>query len=91
MKKIIAIVEELKNDVDYYFRELDNTLVLTVNDFEGFDKNWCEIIRPLDNAKGVKDLIQYLNDNCISYDDDLYVDYKFKDFMVELGYSSFDI
>ena len=91
MKKIIAMVEELKSDIDYYFRELDNTLVLTIDDFEGFDENWCEIDRKLENEEGVKYLIQYLKDNCIAYDDDLYIDYEFKGFRVRLGYSSFDI
>ena len=93
MKIIIAMLEKMVEDVDYYVREIDGEkpeLVITVDDFEGFDKDWSEIMRDYD-VEAVDGLIEWLEEHCISEDGDFYSYYHFEEFDVQLGYSSFDI
>ena len=93
MEMIIAMLEKMGEDVDYYVRELHNEkpeLVITVDDFEGFDENWSEIMREYD-VKAVRALIVWLEEHCISKDYDLYYDFQFEEFDVQLGYTSYDI
>ena len=93
MKIIIAMLEKMVEDVDYYVREIDGEkpeLVITVDDFEGFDEDWSEIMRDYDE-EAVDGLIEWLEEHCISEDGDFYSYYHFEEFDVELGYSSYDI
>ena len=93
MKVIIAMLEKMVEDVDYYVREIDGEkpeLVITVEDFEGFDEDWSEIMRDYDE-EAVDGLIEWLEEHCISEDGDFYSYYHFEEFDVELGYSSYDI
>ena len=93
MEIIIAMLEKMVEDVDYYVREIDGEkpeLIITVDDFEGFDEDWSEIMRDYDE-EAVDGLIEWLEEHCISEDGDFYSYYHFEEFDVELGYSSFDI
>ena len=93
MEIIIAMLEKMVEDVDYYVREIDGEkpeLVITVDDFEGFDEDWSEIMRDYDE-EAVDGLIEWLEEHCNSEDGDFYSYYHFEEFDVELGYSSFDI
>ena len=93
MEIIIAMLEKMVEDVDYYVREIDGEkpeLVITVDDFEGFDEDWSEIMRDYDE-EAVDGLIEWLEEHCISEDGDFYSYYHFEEFDVQLGYSSFDI
>jgi hypothetical protein len=65
-------------------------LVITINDFEGFDDDWSEIMRDYD-GEAEEALIDWLEEHCISGDGDFYYYYYFEDFNVQLGYSSYDI
>ena len=93
MELIIAMLEKMGEDVDYRVREIDGEkpeLVITVDDFEGFDEDWSEIMRDYDE-EAVDGLIEWLKEHCISEDGDFYSYYHFEEFDVQLGYSSFDI
>jgi hypothetical protein len=93
MEIIIAMLEKMGEDVDYCVREIDGEkpeLEITVDDFEGFDEDWSEIMREYD-VDAVRALIDWLEEHCISEDGDLYYEFHFEDFDVQLGYSSFDI
>ena len=93
MEIIIAMLEKMVEDVDYYVREIDGEkpeIVITVDDFEGFDEDWSEIMRDYDE-EAVDGLIEWLEEHCISEDGDFYSYYHFEEFDVQLGYSSFDI
>lgn len=93
MEIIIAMLEKMVEDVDYYVREIDGEkpeLVITVDDFEGFDEDWSEIMRDYDE-EAVDGLIEWLEEHCISEDGDFYSYYHFEEFDVQLGYSSYDI
>ena len=90
---IIAMLEKMSEDVEYYVHKVEGEkpeLEITVYDFEGFDEDWTEIMREYD-VDAVRNLIDWLEEHCISEDDNLYSYYYFEDFDVQLGYSSYDI
>ena len=94
MEKIIEMLEELGADVSYYVRDLEEDgleLAITIEDFEGFDENWSEIMRELDDEEAVDAFLEWLEEYCISKGGDFYREYQFEGFAVELGYASFDI
>ena len=64
---------------------------LTLEDFEGFDEHWHEIMREYDNEAAVNALLDWLETNCTEQREDFYTYYEFPDFQVIVGYSSFDI
>ena len=67
MEKIIAMLKKMSDDVEYYVRELDEEkpeLVITVEDFEGFDDDWSEKMRDYD-VEAVNGLIKWLLDQII--------------------------
>jgi hypothetical protein len=77
--------------VDVDMTEIDNTCHIDFNDFEGFDENWDEIMRDYENPQAVSNLINWLNDNCLYCDEEYYTTYDFGDFIVKVGYTSYDI
>ena len=86
---VLTMLDACKDDVDFEIEQ--NTIYLTINDFYGFDKDWNEIMRDYDHPEEVSTLLDWLNNNCISKTDDLYVVYSFNEFIVHLGFTSFDI
>ena len=88
-EKMIAAIEALGDDASYDV--VDRTINVTLCDFDGFDDDWCEVMRNYDNEQAVEDFLKMLADECLSFNDDFYKDYEFGDFTVSLGYESFDI
>ena len=86
---VMTMVNACKDDVDFKIEQ--NTIYLTVDDFIGFDEDWNEIMRDYDHPEEVRTLLDWLDNNCISQTDDLYVVYSFNGFTVHLGFTSFDI
>ena len=86
---LMALIDACENDVGF-FKE-DRMIHLTINDFEGFDGNWNEVMRDYDNPNAVDALLDWLNANCVSKVNELYITYSFDGFAVRLGYASFDI
>ena len=86
---MIATIEALGNDAFYYV--VDGVIKVTLNDFAGFDEDYCEIMRDYDNEQAVGNFLKMLANECISFKDNFYKDYKFAGFIVSLGYASFDI
>ena len=86
---LMALIDACENDVDF-FKE-DRMIHLTINDFEGFDGNWNEVMRDYDNPDAVDALLDWLNANCAFKVDEFYTTYSFDGFDVQLGYASFDI
>ncbi len=86
---VMTMINACKDDVDFEIEQ--NTIYLTVNDFCGFDEDWNEIMRDYDHPEEVSTLLDWLDNNCISQTDELYVVYSFNEFAVHLGFTSFDI
>lgn len=93
LETIITMLKNMGEDVDYHIRKIDEekpVLIITIDDFEGFDNNWSEIMHEYDVA-AVDTLKECLEEHCIFNEDDFYSYYYFKEFDVQLGYSSYDI
>ena len=84
------MAEACGNDVTLYHGTNKNYR-LTLEDFEGFDEHWHEIMREYDNKEAVNALLDWLETNCTEHHEDFYTYYEFSDFQVIVGYSSFDI
>ena len=91
MEKIIEKLETIKTDAYYYVDDDDNEIRLTIDDFEGFDEDWSEVERELENHKAVEEVLEWLEENADHIDRDFYHYYYFGEIVVEVGYSSFDI
>ena len=89
MKKIIEKLETIKTDFDYYVD--NNEIHVTIHDFEGFDEDWSEVERELENHKAVEKVFEWLEENADEVEDDYYQYYYFGGVVVCLGYDSFDI
>ena len=76
---------------DSWYNVNDNHIDLTINDFEGFDKNWNEIEREFVDADAVAEVLEWLKENADFIDSNLYRYYHFGEIVVEVGYTSFDI
>lgn len=93
---ILKMLEELGADVSYTdwtsLEVEDNTYIsVYFNDFDGFDEDWSEIDREYDDPSKVEKMLNFLEENCSSKEDDFYTRYYFDGFYVKVGYSSYDI
>ena len=86
---MIVAIDALANDALLW--DDGYCLHVTLEDFEGFDSNWDEIIREYDDPKAVEAFLEMLEAECVSFEDDFYVTYHFNGFDVCVGYSSYDI
>ena len=80
-EKLMTMVNALVEVEDVYFREYENTLYITVNDFEGFGEHYEEIDRKLVNEELVEELVEFIEN----------ANYTIENYTIELNYSSEDI
>lgn len=76
---------------DSWYDVTDNRIDLTIDDFEGFDDDWCEVDREFVDADAVEEVLDWLEDNADCIDCDFYRQYHFGDIVVEVDYTSYDI
>lgn len=87
--EILKMLNDLGDDA--YVYERGDDISVDLNDFEGFDENWSEIMRDYDNPKKVQQALDTLQRTAIIVEHDYYTTYYFKDCSVIVGYTSFDI
>ena len=80
-EKLMTMVNALVEVEDVYFREYNNTLYITVNDFEGFGEHYEEIDREFVNEELVEELVEFIKN----------ANYTIENYTIELHYSSEDI
>ena len=80
-ERLMAMVNALIEVEDVYFREYNNTLYITVNDFEGFGEHYEEIDREFVNEELVEELVEFIEN----------ANYTIENYTIELNYSSEDI
>ena len=80
-EKLMTMVNALVEVEDVYFREYENTLYITVNDFEGFGEHYEEIDREFVNEELVEELVEFIEK----------ANYTIENYTIELNYSSEDI
>ncbi len=90
MKKLLMAKLAEVEDVLVDERKDGKEIVVIVDDFEGFDEDWCEIEREYDEEK-VDALQEWLEEHCECEYGDFYRYYEFDGFSVKWGYSSMDI
>lgn len=76
---------------DLMVSEYDDEISVTVYDFEGFDEDWSEIIRELDDEVLVDTIYGILSIKARRVEGDFYRYFHFDGFTVCWGYASFDI
>ena len=77
-------------DVSVYEFSSGARIDLTVEDFDGFDEDWCEVSRDYDE-EAVAELVEWLEEHAVEVEDDFYIVYHFEGFEVHLGFGSYDI
>ena len=80
-EKLMTMVNALVEVEDVYFREYENTLYITVNDFECFGEHYEEIDREFVNEELVEELVEFIEN----------ANYTIENYTIELNYSSEDI
>lgn len=92
MEMVMELLATAGNDLDVFGGdEFDNDISVEVNDFEGFDDDWSEIIRDIENPDLVDEIYETLKREALSVDEDFYVDFQFDGFSVSWGYASYNI
>lgn len=93
LEMLLKMLEELGEDVSFDLfehEEEDSVLYVTVEDCEGFDENWSEIMREYD-ADAIQVVVAWLEEHCVSREDCYSIYYQFEGFEVRFGYASYDI
>ena len=85
--------DTIAKDAGYFVidDEEEKKIHLTIEDFDGFDDDWCEIDREFEDPKAVDEVLDWLEENADRVVDDYYTEYYFDDVEVIVGYSSYDI
>ena len=89
IETVIAQLDRIS--ADSYYDVSDNHIDLTIDDFEGFDEDWCEIDREYNDPAAVEEVLEWLEENADFVDGDFYRYHHFGEIVVEVGYTSFDI
>ena len=87
-EEVMALLETLGDDVSVFAH--GDVIRVTVEDFEGFDDDWHEVMRDYDED-AVDEVFEALEAHCTEVVDDFYTDYCFEGFSVRVGYASYDI
>ena len=86
---ITTQLDKINADASY---EVDNnTINLTIDDFGGFDENWCEIEREFTNEQAIDEVLEWLEQNADEVEGDYCRCYRFGEIEVELAYASMEI
>ena len=89
-EQVLELLKSAGNDLLIY--EDKSKIDVTVEDFEGFDSNWCEIYRPLDNWDLVYSIKKQIKEAAVSVSKSgMCKVYCFDGFQVVWGCASFDI
>lgn len=87
---VLELLATVETDVDVEVYA-DGTITATVQDFEGFDDDWCEIDRLLDDSDAVDAVEERLEAEASSVDGDFYRYFHFDGFTVVWGSASMDV
>ena len=90
-KMVIELLETAGEDLSVSVSEYSGNIIVTENDFIGFDNNWNEVERELDNEELVNSIESQLETAALRASGDYYRYYEFDGFTVVWGCASFDI
>lgn len=86
---VIALLNTIYDDASVWVDDNGN-IDVTIEDFEGFDENWDEIMRDYDEG-AVESVYEALASAAVSVTDDFYTVFNMGDFSITWGYASYDI
>ena len=64
---------------------------VTMEDFEGFDDDWDEVMRDYEDEELVDTFLEALEEQALRVVGDFYTTYYFDGYAVQIGYASYDI
>lgn len=84
---------EACGDASVWETEEDGMLCydVTLQDFDGFDDEWSEVMRDYEDEELVDAFLAALESQALRCEGDFYHTYYFDGFCVQLGYASYDI
>ena len=91
IEMITAMLDTASADCSYYVCGDGKEISFTIDDFGGFDEDWCELFRDYTDPAAVERVLEWLKKTADRIEDDFYVRYHFGDIVVEVGYTSYDI
>ena len=89
IEKILAQLDRIS--ADSWYKIKDNLIDVTIDDFDGFDKNWREIDREFVDEDAIDEVIEWFDENADYDDGEFYARYHFGDILVCVHYTSEDI
>ena len=78
MEKILEMIKAMGNDVADY-KILEGYITVVIDDFEGFDDDWSEIMRDYENPDAVDAFEEYVTEHESEFDFEICVDYTSSD------------
>lgn len=92
IREMMTALEDC-GDLTVWERTTDEGTVydVTVEDFEGFDEHWSEVMRDFEREDLVDEFLEALDEQALRVEGDFYYDYYFDGFRIHLGYASYDI
>lgn len=91
IEKIIEMLDRISEDSFYWVYEEFKEIKLTIEDFGGFDENWREKDRDLEDPEGVEGVLNWLELKADSIDDEWCTEYHIGDITVKVDYTSYSI
>ena len=93
MMELLGMMIQAEENGDAFvdFDVEDASISLTINDFEGFNEDWSEVMHDFADADLVEAIEDALDEMADSTEGDFYVYYHFAQWTVCLGYTSYDI
>jgi len=89
-EQVMELLESAGADLSVDVRS-DGEIAVEVQDFEGFDDDWEEVERELDDPDRVEEIEEVLEREALSASGDYYRYYQFDGFSVCWGYASFEV
>ena len=96
MMTVLEMMRALEEcgDLTMWTRTTDDGVMLydvTMEDFEGFDDEWDEVMRDYTDEELVDAFLDALEEQALRAEGDFYRTYYFDGYAVQLGYASYDI
>ena len=91
IEKIIEMLDKISEDSFYWVYEEFKEIKLTIEDFGGFNEDWREKDRDLEDPKGVEEVLAWLEQKADFIDDEWCTEYHIGEIVVTVDYASSSI
>ena len=91
MMHIIEMMNRLEAVGDIDVITMKYGYAITINDFGGFDDDWCEIDREFKLPDLLTEFLNRLVNEALMVKGNYYITYYFEDSLIRVGYASYDV